>query len=166
MTSSPASVALRVRDGLAPLGRPLAVGCLFVGYAAVALGAVSPATLDALLGPIPESYVPPIGYLVTFAYPAAYAGLELVAAAGEQACRAGRTRRDRLSAYLAVAFGERSVDHLLYLLFPLALLWGALSLLMGPVYAVPAWVMVAVAAVGVIVGNRYAWYRDSSDRES
>lgn len=164
--SSPVSAAVCVRERLAPLGRPLAVGCLLTGYATIALQLVAPAALVDVLGVLPDALVLPIGYLVTFGYPAAYAVLELVAAASVVTDRIERTRRDHIRAYLAEAFGERVLHHLLYLLFPMALIWAMLSLIMGVVYAVPAWGMTALSGAGVIIGNRYAWYYDPDDRRS
>ena len=62
--------------------------------------------------------------------------------------------------YLSVAFAKWEIHHLLYLLFPLTLLWGMISLSMGTTYAIPVWGMLCVAAVGILVGNRYLWSHD------
>nr|WP_283102328.1 universal stress protein [Haloplanus sp. XH21] len=53
---------------------------------------------------------------------------------------------------MAVAFADWTVHHLLYLFVPSALLWALLTLPMGVAYAVPVWVMLPVAVVGVLVG--------------
>lgn len=155
--------ALRIRNQIAPVGRPLASFCLAIGYGAFALGLVAPDVLNVALRIIPDALTLPIAYLVSFVYPAAYAVLSLKAAYGAVVERSGGhnwTRRDHIHVYLAIAFAEWTVHHLLYLLFPLALLWGYLTLSMGVAYAVPVWGMLCIAAVGVLVGNRYMWYHD------
>jgi hypothetical protein len=101
-------------------------------------------------------------YLVTFVYPAAYVVLALVAAYGAVSERVDDNwnRRDRVHVYLAIAFAQWTLHHLLYVQFPLALIWGYLSLSMGIVYVVPVWGLLSIAVVGVLVGNRYMWYHD------
>lgn len=145
------------------IGRPLAGACLGVGYLAVALGFFAPDMLNSVLGFVPDPITLRAAYLVTFAYPAAYVVLALVAAYGavnERSKNAGWNRRDRVHVYLAIAFAEWTLHHLLYVQFPLALIWGYLSLSMGVIYAIPVWGLLGIAVVGVLVGNRYIWYHD------
>ncbi len=105
----------------------------------------------------------PVAYFVTFVYPAAYAMLALTAAFGvvkDQSNGSNWNYRNRIHVYLAVAFADWAIHQFLYLLFPLTLIWGYLSLTMGIMYAIPVWGMVCIAAVGVLVGNRYMWYHN------
>lgn len=165
-TSGVSGVALRAYTRLAPVGRPVAIACLAVGYVAIGVGVLAPDLLNSLRGGVPELLLVRVGYLVTFAYPAGFVGLALVAAAGAVTDRigsAGLCRRDRIHAYLAIAFADWTLHHLLYLQFPLALSWGFLSLSMGAAYAVPVWGLLGVAVVGILVGNRYLWYHDPDD---
>ncbi|WP_411964977.1 hypothetical protein [Haloferax sp. YSMS24] len=166
MVASGVSVAtLRVYRRVAPIGRPLAGACLGVGYVAIALGFFAPNLLNSVLGFVPESVVLQTAYFVTFAYPAAYVVLALLAAYGAVNERVDDnwSRRDRVHVYLAIAFAEWTLHHLLYVQFPLALIWGYLSLSMGVRYAIPVWGLLGVAVVGVLVGNRYLWYHDPDD---
>lgn len=163
MAASGVAVAtLRVYRRVAPIGRPLTGACLGVGYVAVALGLLAPDVLNSVLDFVPDSVMLRTAYLVTFGYPAAYVVLALVAAYGAVSERVDDTwnRRDRVHVYLAVAFAEWTLHHLLYVQFPLALIWGYLSLSMGVGYALPVWGLLGIAVVGVLVGNRYIWYHD------
>lgn len=151
---------------ISPVGRPLAAACLLVGYVAVVLSFFKPDTLNVVLGVVPGQNSLSVAYFVTFAYPAAYVALALVAAYGAVNDRiddVDLNRRDRIHVYLAIAFAEWTLHHLLYVQFPLLLLWGNLSLSMGVVYAVPVWALLGIAVVGVLVGNRYLWYHDPDD---
>lgn len=167
MTDGPTGVALKLHDRMNHVGRPLASVCLAIGYGTFAASFIAPNTLQMALDILPDSLIFPVGYLTTFAYPAAYALLTLVAAYGavnHRSVGTDVTRTDRGRMYLAIVFGEWSVQLLLYLLFPAALYWGLLSPLMGIKYAVPVWSMIGITAVGVIVGNRYMWHYDPEDR--
>jgi len=162
-------VAFELYDRVNHVGRPLANICLAIGYGIFAAGFIVPDALQTILDIIPDSLVLPIGYLITFAYPAIYALLTLVAAYSAVTLRSEGTdwtRADRGRIYLAIAFGEWSTHHLLYLMFPATLFWGLLSLVMGVAYAVPVWSMLCIAAVGVIVGNQYMWYYDPEELPS
>lgn len=155
--------AFRMYNRLSPIGRPLTIACLGVGYLAVVLGVFAPNMLNSVDGFVPDSIMIRAAYLVTFAYPAAYVVLALVASYGavnERSTNSEWTRRDYVGAYLSIAFGEWTLHHLLYVQFPLALVWGYLSLPMGTIYAVPVWGVLVIAIVGVLVGNRYLWYHD------
>ncbi|WP_435102864.1 hypothetical protein [Halarchaeum sp. P4] len=158
--------ALRLHDRVGPVGRRLATACLATGYAGFALAVVAPDLLDAVRGVTPGGTVNAVAYLVTFAYPSTYALLALVAAAGAVTVRGAGSawsRRDRVHVYLAVAFAEWDVHHLLYIAAPLTLFWALVSPLLGPAYAIPVWAMLCVDVVGILVGNRYMWYHDPGD---
>lgn len=162
-------VAFKLYSQVNHVGRPLANICLAVGYGVFATSYLVPDVLQTILGVFPDALVLPMGYLITFGYPAVYALLTLTAAFGavnERSEGAGWTWSDRIHVYLAIAFGEWSTHHLLYLLFPPTLVWGLLSLPMGIAYAVPVWAMLCVAAIGVLVGNQYMWYHDPEDLPS
>lgn len=159
-------VVFELHDRVNHVGRPLANICLAIGYGAFATSFIAPDVLQMILGILPDSLVLPMGYLITFIYPAVYALLTLIAAFGavnERSNGADWTWSDRIHVYLAIAFGEWSTHHLLYLLFPPTLVWGLLSLSMGIAYAVPVWAMLCIDAVGVIIGNQYMWYHDPEE---
>lgn len=73
-------LALRITNRISPVGRLLATLCLATGYLLLTFALVTPDALRTALNTIPDGTVLPIAYLVTFAYPAAYAILSLVAA--------------------------------------------------------------------------------------
>lgn len=159
-------LALRVRNRISPAGGLLANLCLATGYIAFASALATPDILHTALSTVPDGVALPVAYLVTFAYPAAYALISLVAAvaaSSELSEWTPTSHRDRVHVYLSVAFAEWTIHHLLYLLFPLTLLWGMISLSMGITYAISVWGMLCVAAVGILVGNRYLWYHDPDD---
>ncbi|WP_433629215.1 hypothetical protein [Halomicrococcus sp. NG-SE-24] len=119
-------VELQVHSRVAPLGRPLAIACLFGGYGAVAMSVVAPNVFNSIFGMVLDAIVLPVAYLVTFVYPAAYAVLALTAAFGvvnDQSSGMSWNNRDRIHVYLAVAFAEWAIHHLLYLLFSLLSEW-------------------------------------------
>lgn len=164
--SGTATTTLRIYNRVAPIGRPLAIICLFAGYVAVALSLFAPEILNTVLGFVSEPIMFRVAYFVTFAYPAAYGVLVVGAGHGavsERIDNADWNRRDRIYIHFKIVYIEWTLDVLFYMQFPLALMWCLFSLPMGLGYAIFVWGWLGIATVGVVVGNLYRWHYDPDD---